>query len=204
MQRQMHHEKLHYQNLAMANKLINTKSVISYDRHMQEFQKNSNLKSMISRGGLRAEQFSMLSRSQAGQNDRSINSARSSDQRSQKSARSRSSRKMKRRKFGSPKTFSRLQQNVLEKISRKVDCSKQEKFNSIDKDLTKMKRPFIAERTHEKFIGDMLPQIQQSSASERKDKFLKTGGFLQLNDKPTDIGAVSNDKNYKTQPKFLK
>lgn len=59
-QRLKQQERIESENLTLANKLINTHSVISYDTQMRDFYKHFESKQRIQRGNLRAVQYSML------------------------------------------------------------------------------------------------------------------------------------------------
>jgi hypothetical protein len=56
----------------MAKKLIDTKSVVNYDDHTKHAENSQKLKKMISRGNLRAEQYSMLGKSQSNFSEMSV------------------------------------------------------------------------------------------------------------------------------------
>jgi hypothetical protein len=56
----------------LAKKLIETKSVVNYDDHTRHSESAQKLKKMISRGDIRAEQYSMLGKSQSNFGEMSI------------------------------------------------------------------------------------------------------------------------------------
>jgi hypothetical protein len=49
--------------LIIAKKLIDTKSVVNYDDHAKHARHSQKLKKMLSRGKIRAENYSMLGKS---------------------------------------------------------------------------------------------------------------------------------------------
>ena len=55
--------KIARHNLIIAKKLIDTKSVVNYDDHAKHARHSQKLKSMLSRGKIRAENYSMLGKS---------------------------------------------------------------------------------------------------------------------------------------------
>lgn len=62
-------------NLILAKKLIDTKSVVNYDEHSRHAEKASKLRKMLSRGRIRAEQYSMLGKSQSNFSELSVMSS---------------------------------------------------------------------------------------------------------------------------------
>ena len=59
----------------MATRLINTKSVLNYDNQAKEIERQESLKKMLSKGRIRAEQYSMLGKSLSGFSEKSVMSS---------------------------------------------------------------------------------------------------------------------------------
>lgn len=134
-QRRREFEQISRYNLKMAKKLIDTKSVISYDEQLRHSMNHVKFKNMIQKGGVRAEKYSMLDmrdgrhhrsvsrRSHEGLSERSYNSARARGaQESPSSLRSRKQNKFyKMQKQPLVSSALHSQNQHMKKFARPVD-----------------------------------------------------------------------------------